>query len=308
MARTTRPSRDRYDRDIAWLASTDGVVNGPASAALEAWAHLVRAVRSDPVANRLGDARAAVAAVLLPSKASGSDHGAAHDLAEQMVADVTAVSPGGRAAAMADLGAGALPYVQAVWVCDMSVRARSAFAALFGDGLMEDAMSDGEVDGGSAWTAQETLLREVAKMDGLDPVTSEVVRLRGAHAHGCRLCQSLRSRRAVTAAGGEAFFEPLARAGDVEKLTDLTARYQTAARIVDTFVWQPLAWPPDLVNEVRTAFSADEAVELVLDIVRNAANKIAVAFGADEPHVAEGLEYYDIDFTSGELEYGLPPA
>ena len=45
-------------------------------------------------------------------------------------------------------------------------------------------------------------------------------------------------------------------------------------------------------------------VELVLDIMRNAANKIAVAFRADEAHVTEGVEYYDVD-DDGQLVYGL---
>ena len=243
--------------------------------------------------------------MLIPSQAKSPHQGVAADLAEQMTSDVSALSPEQRSAAMAELGASALPFVQAVWVCDMSARARRAFTALFGDGLLEDAMSDGPIEDGQPWSAQEEFLREVAKMTGLDPVTSEVVRLRGAHAHGCRLCRSLRSRRAVAAMGGEAFFDTLA--GDLEGVPGLTYRQRTAVRVVDTFVWQPMAWPDDLTRDVGATFSAGEAAELILDIVRNAANKIAVAFGADEPHVADGLEYYDIDFSSGELEYGLPP-
>lgn len=295
-----------YDLIITWSKSDAEIANGPARGALNSWVHLVRSVRSNASSNRLEEARSAVAAVLIPSGAAFPHHGGAADLAEQMTADVSAVSPEQRSAAMTELGAAALPFVQAVWVCDMSIRARSAFESLFGDGLLEDAMSDGPIEDGHAWIAQEEFLREVAKLSRVDPVTSEVVRLRGAHAHGCRLCRSLRSRRAVLAAGGEEFFEPLA--GDLESIPELTYGQRTAVRVVDTFLWQPTAWSDDLTNDVRAAFSAHEAVELVLDIVRNAANKIAVAFGADAPHVADGVEYYDIDFTSGELQYGLPPA
>ena len=71
-------------------------------------------------------------------------------------------------------------------------------------------------------------------------------------------------------------------------------------------LWQPCSYPDDLGPAVRAEFSDAEAVELVLDIARNAANKIAVAFGADEAHVTEGLEFYDID-ERGELVYGLTP-
>lgn len=296
----------RYDLDMTWTDSHEALIQGPASRALSAWAGLVRSVRAASSAGRLEEAREAVAAVLWPAQAVSVRRGAAIILAEQMTTDVSALLPDQRAAAMAELGASALPFVQATWVCDMSLRARNAFDALFGDGLVEDAMSDGPVAEDPPWPAQELFLREVAMMTTLDPVTSEVVRLRGAHAHGCRLCQSLRSRRAVEAAGGEGFFEPLA--GNFDAAVGLSPGHATAIRVVDTFVWQPMAWPDDLADAVRATFSADQAVEMVLDIVRNAANKIAVAFGADEPHVSEGVEYYDIDFTNGELMYGLPPA
>ena len=49
------------------------------------------------------------------------------------------------------------------------------------------------------------------------------------------------------------------------------------------------------------------ATELTLDIVRNAANKIAVAFDADDPQVESGVEYYDIDLSTGELRYDVSP-
>jgi hypothetical protein len=207
-----------------------------------------------------------------------------------------------RAAALAELGPSALPFVHAVWVCDIGTRARMAFTALFGDPLLDDAMSEGVSDGDSAWSAQEQFLREVAKLSTLDPVTSELVRLRGARAHACQLCQSLRSRTAVRAAGGAEMFDPI---GDDRP--DLTGRHRAALDLVDAFIWQPTAWPDQLADRLQESFSPAEGAELVLDLMRNSANKIAVAFGADAPHVSEGVEYYDIDPASGELLYGLSP-
>ena len=43
----------------------------------------------------------------------------------------------------------------------------------------------------------------VARMRGLDPVTTEVVRLRGAAQHNCRLCKSLREANALDSGGSE---------------------------------------------------------------------------------------------------------
>ncbi len=49
-------------------------------------------------------------------------------------------------------------------------------------------------------------LPAVARMRALDPVTSELVRLRGAAQHNCRLCKSLRESTALDAGGSETLY------------------------------------------------------------------------------------------------------
>jgi len=44
----------------------------------------------------------------------------------------------------------------------------------------------------------------------------------------------------------------------------------------------------------------------VLDVTRNALNKVAVALAADAAHVEDGVEIYDIE-PDGSLVYGLDP-
>jgi len=46
----------------------------------------------------------------------------------------------------------------------------------------------------------------VARLRALDPVTTEVVRLRGAAQHNCRLCKSLRKGNALDAGGSESLY------------------------------------------------------------------------------------------------------
>ncbi|MGY4650035.1 hypothetical protein [Mycobacterium sp. URHB0021] len=46
----------------------------------------------------------------------------------------------------------------------------------------------------------------VARMRRLDAVTTEVVRLRGATQHNCRLCRSLRDSAALQAGGSESLY------------------------------------------------------------------------------------------------------
>jgi hypothetical protein len=51
----------------------------------------------------------------------------------------------------------------------------------------------------------------------------------------------------------------------------------------------------DVHNGVREHFTEEEAVEMTLDVMRNASNKIAVSLAADAPRVSEGTDWYLID-------------
>ena len=216
--------------------------------------------------------------------------------AEQMVVDVASMTTDVRTAGLAELGSGAPAFVLAVWTEDMIIRAGAAWREMFGEEWRPIATS-AETD---PWVAHERFLIEVAKLSALDPVTSELVRLRGARAHDCRLCQSRRSVSAIDLAGGSDLF-------DDRDPSDISDAQALALQVVDAFVWQPIQWPPGLGEQVVDALGPAAATELTLDIVRNAANKIAVAFDADDPQVETGVEYYDIDVSTGELRYDVSP-
>jgi alkylhydroperoxidase family enzyme len=226
------------------------------------------------------------------------DRDARDRLVEQFVVDVASMPDAVRAAAFAELGDRAFPFAQVCYVTDMDGRLRAAWRQLFGSELGTVPVGAP----GDLWASLEVFMRTVAQMEALDPLTTEIVRLRGARAHQCRLCQSIRSVRAANDGADETVYDAI----DHFETSALAERHKVALRLVDAFVWQPLAYPPELASQVANAFSRDETVELVFDIVRNAANKIAVLFGADEPHVSEGVEFYDID-AAGDLVYGLTP-
>ena len=57
---------------------------------------------------------------------------------------------------------------------------------------------------------------------------------------------------------------------------------------------------------MRAELSDAEIVEIVLDLVRNAANKIAVSLGGDEAVVTDGVEYYDVDATGDVVRRRRP--
>ncbi|HWE57154.1 MAG TPA: hypothetical protein VG435_16715 [Acidimicrobiales bacterium] len=265
--------------------------------ALAAWNDLLGAVAAALPADRFEAARSIARGGLDPGHPP-VPRSAEVAFAEQMVVDVASLTPAQRRAALAELGATAPVFVLAVWTEDMAVRADHAFRQILGAGLPERTAP---VRPAEPWAAHERFLREVAKLDALDPVTAELVRLRGARAHACRLCQSRRNVTAIDLAGNEELF-------DQPEPTELSAAQHLALDVVDAFVWQPLRWPAGLGARIAGQLGPAAATELVLDIVRNAANKIAVAFGADAPQVETGVEYYEIDGATGDLRYGVLPA
>src|SRR5580704_13871996 len=266
-----------------------------APSAFTAWDELIDAVASTTPTDLTQPSHAIARASLDPA-APAMPRTDTVAFAEQMVVDVASMTADVRAAGLAELGAGAPAFVLAVWTEDMMIRAGTAWREMFGEDW-RPVPTSAETD---PWAAHERFLLEVAKLPALDPVTSELVRLRGARAHDCRLCQSRRNVSAIDQAGRSDLFD----AKDPSGISDAQV---LVLQVVDAFVWQPIQWPSRLGEQVVDALGPAAATELTLDVVRNAANKIAVAFDADEPQVETGVEYYDIDVATGELRYNVSP-
>ncbi|HLM16971.1 MAG TPA: carboxymuconolactone decarboxylase family protein, partial [Acidimicrobiia bacterium] len=189
----------------------------------------------------------------------------------------------------AALGADTFTFVQALYVVDVFQRGRIALERIFATPYGAAAPPQT----GDLWASLEEFMRVVALDSALDPVTTELVRLRGARAHDCRICQSRLSLRAVESVGDESLFTT-----DADDA--LTERQRAALALADAVIWQPMGIDDALVARVRRELSDAEIVEIVLDLVRNAANKIAVSLGGDEAVVTDGVEYYDVD-ASGDV-------
>ncbi len=218
--------------------------------------------------------------------------------AEQCSLDVSAISPDDRSAFLAAAGDAAATLAAALWVVDFLPRTRAALDALFGPGPWPAPDPGGATT--DVWRALDGFTRVVPQLDALDPVTSELVRLRGARQHNCRLCRSLRSRPALRAGADDRVFAAV----DDYRGSQLAPIQQSALAFTDALLWSPGRLDAETVAELRALTGPDAQVELVLDITRNALNKVAVALGADAPHVGDGVEIYDVG-PDGELLYGL---
>lgn len=204
--------------------------------------------------------------------------------AEQVALDVS-LAADLRPAFLAATGPSAFEVVQRIWAHDVPPRALAVLDQLYG-GSTAPAPLPSPAD---PWPLLEELMRAVARLDALDPVTTELVRLRGAAAHDCRLC---RSRRSVPARSAGSLLDEV----EAGRLPDeLSPRQRAALALTDAVVWDWRAVPDATLVAVRAELAEAEVVEVVLDVVRNAANKIAVALGADAPEVSEGVQWFRTD-------------
>lgn len=217
------------------------------------------------------------------------------EFAEQFSADVSMITGDQRSRLWKCLGDSTFGAVVSIYIADFVPRVRAGLEAL---GIGEQYL--GWVQGAFEWdhatepsdVVFNDFLPAVARMRALDPITSELVRLRGAAQHNCRLCKSLRESTALDAGGSETLYDDIERFESSALFDD---RAKAALRYADALIWTPAHLDADDVAEVRARFSEAEAIELSFDIMRNASNKIAVSLGADGPRVDHGTERYLLD-------------
>jgi alkylhydroperoxidase family enzyme len=212
--------------------------------------------------------------------------------AEQFAIDVAGIGAHQRKQLLSTLGDKAFRTVIAIFVADFIPRVWAGLEAI---GLGRPG------NGGTpVWDHNtdpiDALLNgfvpAVACLSTLDPVTTEVVRLRGAAQHNCRLCKSRREGHALDAGGSESMYAEIEQYESSGQLSD---QHKAALRYVDALIWSPSRIDAEVVAGVRTHFSEAAALELTFDVMRNACNKIMVALGADAAHVSEGTELFLVE-------------
>ena len=213
------------------------------------------------------------------------------EFAEQFSVDVSSIGDDLRSRFTSSFGRAVFPAVVLVYIADFLPRVRVGLEALalpvpWSDAVVWDHDSD------LADVLFNRFQPGVARLRALDPVTTEIVRLRGATQHNCRLCKSRREGHALDAGGSESLYEQIEV---YETSSDLTERHKSALRYVDAMIWSPATIKPELAAGVRAHYTDTEAFELTVDVMRNAGNKIMVALGADAPKVQQGTERFLVD-------------
>jgi len=205
--------------------------------------------------------------------------------AEQFVIDVGGTPAAARAGLAGHFGAdGARALVSAIYVVEFTQRLQMVASRVLGDDASAPPLAGSPV-GGDATPADLLAAYQEAVVRGssVDPVTTELVRLRCARTHRCRICQTLRLADA-RAAGVD---ETMAAQVDFYERSDLPGRAKVALRVTDAFITRPDLLSDTAVEQARTSFQPAELASLCLDITKWSTQKIHVALGTDG---ADGLE------------------
>ena len=211
---------------------------------------------------------------------------------EQFAVDVSEIGANQRKQLLSVLGDNVFRTVVMIFVADFVPRVWAGLGAL---GLGKPG-NGGAVQWDHDADPIDSLLNgfvpAVARLRALDPVTTEVVRLRGAAQHNCRLCKSRRETHALDAGGTEDLYSQIEQFESADGLTDAQ---KAALRYVDALIWSPSQIGADVAAGVHEHFSEDQALELTWDVMRNAATKIMVSLGVDAPLVEDGTELFSVE-------------
>lgn len=141
----------------------------------------------------------------------------------------------------------------------------------------------------------------VMSMTVLDPVTTEIIRLRCARSHDCRLCKATRSVASINAGMDDDLTDKI----DLYESSDLPERYKVALRVTDAIITWPGSLDAALAAQAHEHFSEAELAELCLYVVKFSTQKIGVSLGTDGteavPTNADGTTFVEYN-ADGSLK------
>lgn len=125
--------------------------------------------------------------------------------------------------------------------------------------------------------ATDALANAAVRADAVDPLVTEVVRLRCAQVHDCRRCGSLRSVEATRQGLDDAMADKIA----VHETSDLDPALKVALRLCDAVILTPGRVEPTLRDDLRAHFSDEQIAELLFDVMKWSKQKMLVALRWD---------------------------
>ena len=145
--------------------------------------------------------------------------------------------------------------------------------------LPADALSPGVSGDGPLDQAIADFAAAVVRARTVDPMITELVRLRCAAIHDCRLCASVRSQDALA----EGFDESVRRKIADYEHSDFDPAAVAALRLCDMMILTPSLAGAELKLELVRHFSPEQIAEIVLDVMKWSQQKALVALRLETP-------------------------
>lgn len=223
---------------------------------------------------------------------------AAIDFVEQFVIDVSGITDVDRTILEEHFpGEKMRDFVTAVYIIEFSYRLKVIAGMLLGEDSSHQIHNETAtlIEPADTRTYLKNYQDAVVRSTDLDPVTTELVRLRCARTHNCRICQTLR----LTNARAEGADDLMTAKVDFYENSDLDERFKIALRITDAFITRPDTLTIQSINAAREVFEPTQLAELCLDITKWSTQKIHVALGTDSanslPKNEHGLSFFGFD-------------
>jgi alkylhydroperoxidase family enzyme len=221
------------------------------------------------------------------------------EFAEQFVLDVTGVGLAERDTLLRHFDAtAASDVVRAFFVVEFALRLELISARLFGSpssGTPPRRATPSTDPSAALLEALADYQDAVVRGDALDPVLTELVRLRCARTHNCRICQTLRLAEAREAGADDA----TTAAVDRYETSDLDERTKTALRVTDAVITLPGRLPESVAGDALALLGEDGLAELCLDVSKWSTQKVKVALGTDGadllPVNEQGVSFFRFD-------------
>ena len=234
--------------------------------------------------------------------------------AEQFVIDVSGITDSDREILASHFpGEELRDFVTALYILEFTYRLSLVATLLFSEESVGLDINPSAID--TADFHENSNIRQVLKdyQDSvvrgtdLDPVTTELVRLRCARTHNCRICQTLRLSDARAAGADDAMTAKV----DFYESSDLDESYKISLRITDALITRPDSLTAETIVAARMNFTPSQLAELCLDITKWSTQKIHVSLGIDGadavPKNEQGVSFFGFDDLGQVTGYSATP-
>jgi alkylhydroperoxidase family enzyme len=234
--------------------------------------------------------------------------------AEQFIIDVSGITEADRESLAAHFpGESMREFVNALYILECTHRLSLVARMLLGDG--SDRSEPLPLQTATTTADEHRNIRQtlkdyqdaVVRGSDLDPVTTELVRLRCARTHNCRICQTLRLSDAHAAGADDTMTAKV----DFYEASDLGESHKVALRITDALITRPDTLTQEIILSARAIYTPAQLAELCLDITKWSTQKIPVALGTDGadavPKNERGVSFFGFDDLGQVTGYSAIP-